>query len=204
MHKVLIVSVLVGALMLTLGACAPRPAEVGSVAGANPGAAQQPTVQPPTPRPTVATPTPRASYDGPPQPGQPAPDFALQNLAGEEISLADYAGQPVLVFFWATWCGYCRNEIATISAMFPELQEQGLVILSVDIMEDASVVADYAEEMGIEFPILLDADARLADRYYVRGVPTNVFIDREGVIARMFPGAPEPEQLREYVAELSG
>ena len=88
--------------------------------------------------------------------------------------------------------------------MYPELQEQGLVILSVDIMEDASVVADYAEEMGIEFPILLDADARLADRYYVRGVPTNVFIDREGVIARMFPGAPEPEQLREYVAELSG
>jgi peroxiredoxin len=209
MHRTLVVAALLGALLLSLGACAPRPAaQAGLAAGAPapvhavPTDGNQPTAVPATPRPAVPTPTPRAASEGPPQPGMPAAGFALEDLGGEEVSLADYAGRPVLVFFWATWCGYCRREIPDVVDLYAEMADDGLAVLAVDIMEPRDLVAEFAAEAGMEFPVLLDAEARVADRYYVRGVPTNVFIDREGTVVRVVPGAPEKEDLRSYLAEL--
>ena len=205
MHKTLPVAALLGALILSLGACSPRPAApvgVGAAGAPAPVTAVPAEGAQPTPLPAVPTPTPRPAYDGPPQPGMPAADFTLEDLEGAEVSLADYAGRPVLVFFWATWCGYCRREIPDVVDLYAEMEEDGLAVLAVDIMEPRDLVAEFAAEAGMEFPVLLDAEARVADRYYVRGVPTNVFIDREGTVVRVVPGAPEKEDLRGYLAEL--
>lgn len=116
--------------------------------------------------------------------GDPAPDFRLQNLAGEEVSLSDFRGRPVLINFWATWCGPCRDEMPFIQGVFEdkEWSDQGLVILAVNLGEAPAKVGEFMEEYGLTFPVLLDARQDAAKAYNVRGIPATFFIDKNGII----------------------
>ncbi len=119
--------------------------------------------------------------------GTTAPDFTLRNLAGEEVSLSDFAGQPVLINFWASWCPPCRTEM-------PELQQayaasaDGLVILAVnatyqdDLNEVQKFLDDMKQTIELTFPILLDEEGAVSVAYRVGPLPTSVFVDREGKI----------------------
>jgi len=149
-----------------------------------------------------ATPSPVPAPAGPPVVGKPAPEWTLDSLAGESVSLSDYRGQAVVLNFWATWCGYCEMEIPHFVALYAEASEEGLVILAVDMMEERADVRAYAEDMGMEFPILLDSQGAVADRYYVRGIPTTVFIDRDGIVRRIHACALTDAQLRDYVSDI--
>ena len=123
--------------------------------------------------------------------GDPAPDFRLQNLAGEEISLSDFRGKPVLINFWATWCGPCRDEMPFIQGVFEdkEWSDQGLVILAVNLGEPPAKVEEFMEEYGLTFPVLLDARQDAAKAYNVRGIPATFFIDKNGIIKDRQVGA---------------
>lgn len=196
------ISILLLLVALGVGACSPRPA-AGPATPAAPAVASAGTPGQPAAHPaSVPTPTPRQANSGPPRPGQPAADLTLPNLADEQVSLADYRGQAVMLNFWATWCGFCQMEIPHMIEAYADLAADGLVILAVDVREGRREVSEYAEEMGIEFPILLDEAGEVAGRYYVRGIPTSVFIDREGIIQRVHAGALSKELLREYIAEV--
>jgi len=121
--------------------------------------------------------------------GHPAPDFALQTLDGETVRLSDFAGKPVLVNFWATWCGPCRAE-------FPDFQEASvdnadkLVIIGINntTADQPDLVDDFVAEMGATFPIVLDQDGKVSESYQIRGLPTTIFVDRDGIVNEVFTG----------------
>ena len=120
-----------------------------------------------------------------------APDFQLQDLDGRAVSLSGLRGKPVILNFWATWCGPCRDEMPFIQEIFEnkEWSDKGLVILAVDIGESPSTVKEFLESYGLSFQVLLDSEQSVAKNYNIRGIPTTFFIDKDGIIQDMKIGA---------------
>ena len=114
--------------------------------------------------------------------GSIAPDFTLTNLEGETITLSDLRGIPVMLNFWATWCGYCRNEMPYIQEVYEQWQDSNLVILTINNREDSSEVHQFMQENELYFPVLLDSDGNVFSKYEIRGIPTTFFIDEDGII----------------------
>ncbi|MFC1930868.1 TlpA family protein disulfide reductase [Chloroflexota bacterium] len=121
--------------------------------------------------------------------GKPAPDFQLSTLDGQSVSLSDFQGNPVLLNFWATWCGPCRLEIPFLQLTYEEWADKGLVILAVDVGEKQSSVKEFIEQFGSTFPVLLDPRQEVALMYNIRALPTTFFIDANGKIQDIHVGA---------------
>jgi peroxiredoxin len=134
--------------------------------------------------------------------GAPAPDFTLLALTGEEVTLSDLRGRVVLVNFWATWCGPCRLEMPHIQKKYAGTEGQGLTVLAINMDEAASDVSAFADELGLTFPILMDAGNAVTTLYRVRGFPTTFFINRDGMIDRQHIGYMSEGQLDDYLARL--
>jgi peroxiredoxin len=119
-----------------------------------------------------------------PAPGRTAPDFQLQDLDGQAVSLSGLLGKPVMVNFWATWCGPCRQEMPFIQEVYndPEWAEAGLVILAVNIGQSPEVVREFMDDNGLTFTVLLDTKSEVAEMYNVSGIPTTYFVDKNGII----------------------
>lgn len=122
--------------------------------------------------------------------GKVAPDFQLQNLDGQAVSLSDFRGRPVLLNFWASWCEPCRFEMPFIQKVFEDevWSEKGLVILGVDIGESPTTVEEFVEAFGLTFPMLLDINQDVALKYNIRGIPTTFLIDKDGIIQNIKVG----------------
>jgi peroxiredoxin len=121
-----------------------------------------------------------------------APDFSLPDLDGQEHRLSDYYGQVVLLNFWTTWCPPCREEMPALQAVYDEYQERGFTVLGVNLyqLDNRGEIENFVGELGISFPILLDTESIVSQQLYrVIGIPTNVFIDRTGMIAEIIVGA---------------
>ena len=116
--------------------------------------------------------------------GNLAPDFQLDNLDGQAVSLGDFRGKPVLVNFWASWCPPCRSEMPFIQDIFADKKwaDEGLVVLAIDIGESPSAVSEFIKNYGLTFPVLLDITKDVSLEYYVRAIPTTFLIDRDGII----------------------
>jgi peroxiredoxin len=144
-----------------------------------------------------STPTPPAPAPPAPTPAQGpqvdklAPDFKLQSLDGQTVSLGDFRGKPVLLNFWATWCPPCRFEMPFIQEIYEnkEWSGKGLVILAIDIGENPSVVKEFMESYDLSFTVLLDIDQDVALEYNIRAIPTTFFIDKDGIIQDIKVGA---------------
>ena len=127
----------------------------------------------------------------PPAPaiGHPAPDFTLATIdGGESLTLSNLRGQPVVMNFWASWCGPCRSEMPELQRLHDRLAEAGVVMLGVNQGESPDVVARYRQEIGVDFPTVLDQRTGVSQQYLVNSLPTTFFIDRDGVIQMMFIG----------------
>ncbi|HEY65307.1 MAG TPA: TlpA family protein disulfide reductase [Caldilineae bacterium] len=124
-----------------------------------------------------------------------APDFTLNNLDGDPVSLSDYQGQVVILNFWATWCPPCREEMPTLEEVYRDRVRDGLVVLGVNQMEPADRVREFLESLNLTFPVVLDTRGEVARLYRVRAYPTTYFIDRGGVIRDMVIGGPMSEAL---------
>ncbi|MFQ5855597.1 MAG: TlpA family protein disulfide reductase [Anaerolineae bacterium] len=132
--------------------------------------------------------------------GDPAPDFTLKNLEGEEVSLSDFKGRPVLINFWATWCPPCRFEMPAIQKMYAKYQDEGFVVLAVDVEESISAVKRYIEQGGYTFTVLLDYKGEVSNGpYRVRAFPTSYFVDRESKIAVAHRGMVTEPMLQQYM-----
>jgi len=134
--------------------------------------------------------------------GAPAPDFELENLDGEAVSLAQWRGQVVLINFWATWCGPCRVEMPAIEARYEAFKDDGFTVLAVNVDEPLPDVSAFAIAYDLTFPILLDPGAVINDLYRVRAYPTTFIIDREGFISRLHIGSMTEGQLSGYLSDL--
>jgi peroxiredoxin len=115
--------------------------------------------------------------------GEPAPDFSAEDLAGRTINLADYRGQKVvLVDFWATWCGPCRMAMPGLQSLQDDFKGRGLEILSVNQGESSEQAGDFMKKKGYGFHVLLDPHSAIGAKYAVRGIPTVVAVDKQGVV----------------------
>lgn len=130
-----------------------------------------------------------------PRRGFLAPDFSLVNLDGEKVRLEDFHGQPVIVNFWASWCPPCRAEMPTFQKIYTEYKAQGLVILGVNSLESRSTAVDFAQSHALTFPILLDEDGTVSNRYRADSLPTTLFIRKNGIISEVMYGGPLSEAL---------
>jgi peroxiredoxin len=128
---------------------------------------------------------------GLPAPGKRAPALSLKNLAGETVTLADYRGQPVLLNFWASWCGPCQMEMPVFQwlAKNADWQAEDIVILAVNQGESSDTVKAFASYYGLTFPLLLDTNYQASFAYNVRLLPTTFFIDKDGIIKEIKTGA---------------
>ncbi len=123
--------------------------------------------------------------------GSLAPDFLLENLDGGESRLSDYRGRPVVLNFWATWCRPCRKEMPQFVEAYDKYSADGLVIIGLNLQEGKSIIQPFADDYGIDFPVLIDRDGEVGDEYRLLGLPTTFFIDRSGVIRSIFRGPLE-------------
>lgn len=130
--------------------------------------------------------------------GRPAPGFQLAALDGRPVSLGDFRGRPVIVNFWATWCEPCKQEMPALQA--EAARQPDLVVLGIDNVESAVKVRPFVDQLGLRFPILLDQDGSVVERYQVTGLPTTFFIDRSGVLRGIYRGPLTPDSLREQLA----
>jgi cytochrome c biogenesis protein CcmG/thiol:disulfide interchange protein DsbE len=130
-----------------------------------------------------------------PQKGFLAPDFTLETMSGEPVTLSDLRGQVVIVNLWASWCGPCRLEMPAFKGIYNEYKEQGLVILAVNSTSQdvPSAVEKFAAEFQLPFIILMDTDGVAARLYQLSALPTTFFIGRDGVISRVVVGGPLAE-----------
>jgi cytochrome c biogenesis protein CcmG/thiol:disulfide interchange protein DsbE len=126
-----------------------------------------------------------------PAPGRPAPDFQLQSLDGQTFSLKGLRGSPIMLNFWATWCGPCRLEIPFIQEIYEdkEFSEQGLVILAINLGESPAQVKQFVADNGLSFTVLLDTNLDVAKMYNASRIPLTYFVDKNGIIKDMEVGA---------------
>ncbi|NQU73615.1 MAG: TlpA family protein disulfide reductase [Candidatus Omnitrophica bacterium] len=116
--------------------------------------------------------------------GAKAPDFTLQDIAGQEVSLKDVlaSNKSTLLVFWATWCPSCRREIPELIRLNNEYKSKGLKILTVNLGESPGKVKSFAEQQGIEYAVLLDKDNKVGSQYGVMYIPTNILLDKNGMV----------------------
>ncbi len=135
--------------------------------------------------------------------GAIAPDFSLLNIHGDEVTLSSLRGRPVLINFWATWCGPCRIEMPAIQSRYEQFrQSHGLAVLAVDFNEPAAEVIAFGDELELTFDLLLDPGASVQDQYRMRGYPTSFFVDAQGVIQVQHIGVMTETQLDGYLEQI--
>jgi peroxiredoxin len=103
--------------------------------------------------------------------GQPAPDFALKSSSGENLRLSEYRGDVVMINFWATWCGPCRQEMPLLDELYSRYQRVGFNLLGVNIDDDSGRAMDMINELGVSFPVLFDATKEVSRLYQVDAMP---------------------------------
>lgn len=133
--------------------------------------------------------------------GYLAPGFTLASVHGEEISLVDFQGKPVVLNFWATWCPPCRAEVPHFQDASIKYNGQA-VIVGIDQGEPGALVTDFVAQFGLTYPMLLDPDNDVNREYRVRALPTTVFIDANGVVREVFTGIINAAVLEERIERL--
>ena len=112
--------------------------------------------------------------------GQQAPDFALKSSTGENLRLSEFRGDVVMINFWATWCGPCRQEMPLLDELYARYQRVGFNLLGVNIDDDSRRAMQMIDELGVSFPVLFDARKDVSRLYEVEAMPVTVIVDREG------------------------
>jgi len=121
--------------------------------------------------------------------GDLAPDFQFYNPEGKPVSLSDLRGKPVMLNFWATWCGPCVSEMPYIQQVYEEWSAKGLMLLAINIGGTPSQVEEFLRNHNLSLPVLLDTKQVIARKYGIWAIPTTFFIDKDGIIQSVRVGA---------------
>lgn len=113
----------------------------------------------------------------------PAPDFELVDIDGNLHRLSDYRGKVLIVNFWATWCPPCREEMPSMDRAWKLLEEEGILMLAVNVGEDEETIFQFTANYPVEFPLLMDRDSKATEQWPIRGLPTTFVVDPTGRLA---------------------
>jgi len=130
-----------------------------------------------------------------------APDFTLKSQSGKNIRLSEYRGQVVLLNFWASWCGPCRQEMPLLEAMYKKYGKLGFTILGVNVEQDTSKAKSYLRDIKVSFPILFDTTNTASRLYNVTAMPTSIIIDRSGNMRFLHTGY-KPGYEKDYTRQI--
>jgi thiol-disulfide isomerase/thioredoxin len=119
---------------------------------------------------------------------KPAPDFALRSMQGPSVRLSEHLGEVVVINFWATWCGPCRQEMPLLDALYGKYKQAGLVLLSVNIDDKVEPAIEMAQTLKVSYPVLFDARKEVSRAFDVGAMPVTVLVDRAGVVRYVSEG----------------
>ena len=131
----------------------------------------------------------------------PAPDFTLKSASGENIKLSELRGQVVLINFWASWCGPCRQEMPLLDQMYQKYGPLGFTLLGVNVEQDTKDAERMLKDAPVTFPILFDAENQVSKLYDVTAMPSTVLVDRDGKVRYMHKGY-QPGYENEYQTQI--
>ncbi|MED3642807.1 TlpA disulfide reductase family protein [Caldifermentibacillus hisashii] len=138
--------------------------------------------------------------------GTKAPNFTLQTLSGETISLSELAGKKVILNFWATWCPPCREEMPAMERVYEQYSDSNVEIIAVNSTvgkETKEKAEEFVKELGLTFPIPLDIEGEVIKLYQIYGLPTSYFIDTNGIIHSIYFGPMHEAYMKEELTKMS-
>ncbi len=133
--------------------------------------------------------------------GEPAPDFTLKSNQDANLRLSEYRGQVVLLNFWASWCGPCRQEMPLLDDIHEKYSPLGFTVLGVNVDKDISLANETLEDIPVDFPVLYDPTGKVSEAYDVTAMPTTVIIDRDGNMRFLHRGY-KPGYEDDYIAQV--
>jgi len=139
--------------------------------------------------------------------GFQAPDFTLETPTSEAVSLSNYKGQPVLVFFWASWCSVCKRTMPGLQSVYQDFEPMGFEILAVNTTNQDTLVSatDYFRSQGYSYKMLLDRSGDTSQIYQLHAVPLSVLINPDGSVFDVIIGSGMSEgYLRAYLNDVLG
>ena len=133
---------------------------------------------------------------------QKAPDFKLAARGGSQINLSQYKGQVVMINFWATWCGPCRQEMPLLETIYKKYNKMGFVLLGVNVEPDSKAAEDWlAKQPPVTFPILFDTESKVTELYNVNSMPSTVIVDKQGNVRLLHRGYKAGDE-NEYLDQI--
>lgn len=139
-----------------------------------------------------------------PLPGSEAPDFALKGTDGRNLRLSEFRGDVVVLSFWASWCGPCRQTLAQLNELPSQVGNTGPVVLGVNLEGDATRAAEVAASLGLDYPTLVDEHQAVGRLYDVERLPLTLLLDRDGVVRGAWSSKQPPgESLVRRIEELN-
>ncbi|MDH4051185.1 MAG: TlpA family protein disulfide reductase [Rubrivivax sp.] len=133
--------------------------------------------------------------------GSAAPDFTLPRMGGSNVRLGEQRGQVVMINFWASWCGPCKQEMPHLNRLYDKYRDAGFVLLGVNVDDDPRKASDAASRLGVHFPVLLDDTKSVSKLYDLSAMPTTVVIDRDGRVRSVYRGYRDGYE-REYDSQI--
>jgi thiol-disulfide isomerase/thioredoxin len=137
----------------------------------------------------------------------PAPDFTLKSRDGDNLKLSEFRGEVVLINFWASWCGPCRQEMPLLDQLYQRYNPIGFTILGINVEEDPGQAMKLLKDVPVSFPILFDTENSVSKLYHLTGMPSTMIVDRDGNIRfqhfAYLPGYEKKyeEQIKELIRE---
>lgn len=136
-----------------------------------------------------------------------APDFTVKDINGEDVKLSDFAGKPIVLNFWASWCPPCKAEMPYFNKVYNEIGDS-VTFIMVDLVDGQRETVDtgkkYVDEQKYNFPVYFDTKQDAAYTYGIQSIPTTFFIDSEGYIVKGKKGGMEEKELRAYLSYIAG
>ena len=139
--------------------------------------------------------------------GSAAPNFTLRSLNGGNLRLQEQRGQVVLINFWATWCGPCREEMPLLDKLHTKYKSLGFTLLGVNVDDNPEAAREVATKLKLSFPVLLDTDKQISKLYDLNSMPSTVLVDRDGRVRYLHRGYRSgyeqtyEQQIRELLKE---
>ena len=133
-----------------------------------------------------------------------APDFTVLDESGREVNLSDFAGKPIVVNFWATWCYYCKEEMPDFNKAYKEYPEVQFVMVNATdgYQETVEVAQDYVDDNNFKFDIFFDTESDAIDAYKISGFPTTLFINEDGELVKSHIGMIDYSTLTQQIEKM--